>query len=92
MTLLLTLAALWLVTAVAVLGLLRRAWQLQQRDQEHALRLRCCTRGLHRDTLDTEVDNLPQLAWRCVDCGARTVLGVAYATGSNRKPRRTKHG
>jgi hypothetical protein len=86
------LAAIWIPTIVGTYLLLRHAARLLREERAHSGQLVRCLRGNHLDTLDTEVDGLPKLAWRCTTCGARVLLGVAYATGSNRRSRGAKHG
>lgn len=88
MKLWLLLALIWTLTSIGVVLLLRHAWRELRAERAESRQLRRCTRGNHLDTLDTEVDTLPKLAWRCIACGERVVLGTAFATGSNRRTRR----
>lgn len=89
-SLLLCLAAIWTVTTIGVVLLLRHAWRQLAAERAHSRQLARCAHGDHLDTLDTKVDGLPHLAWRCLACGERVMLGVAYATGTNKSTRRTK--
>lgn len=86
---LLLIAAAWAVPTIGVVLLLTRAVRLLRDARTVRRQLVRCLDGEHRDTLDTTVDGLPALAWRCTACGERAMLGVAFVTGTNRRSRRT---
>lgn len=88
--LLIALAALWIPTTIGTVVLLRHAWRQLASERAENRQLRRCSRGDHLDTLDTKVDGLPKLGWRCLACGERVVLGTAYATGTNKVTRRAR--
>lgn len=86
----LLLALIWTLTSIGVVLLLRHAWRQLRTTRAENRQWQRCAEGDHLDTLDTKVDGLPKLAWRCVNCGAREVLGTAFATGTNKTTRRSK--